>query len=143
MKRFWLLAALVGCGDKDAEDTGGGDTDVADTDTVPDTDLPYVTPIFGPYEPTWAGVEQMFVDHCDSCHPAQQGIDLHVAIHDDVANDVKYYVVPGNSAASFLNKAISGAMLPLFLMPYNRTEPLPGSEIDHVAAWIDAGAPLE
>jgi hypothetical protein len=146
----WVLLA-VGCGDGEKSDTGGsGDADTdtdtdtdADSDTDTDTDTGPTTELFGPYDPTWAGMEQMFVDHCDRCHPSQQGVDLHIVIPEDVTTGAQAYVVCGDSASSFLYQAITGQITaPPFLMPYDRTEPLPASETAHVAVWIDAGCPL-
>lgn len=157
---IWLaIAALVACNKDDSTDTAAdtdtdtdtdSDTDTdtdadtdSDTDTVTDTALPYVTPIYGPYEPTWAGVEQMFVDHCDRCHPSVAGFSLHDAVYADVYNGNLYFVVPGSANTSFLNNSIDGSLLPGWIMPQDRETPLPASETAHVAAWINAGAPLD
>jgi hypothetical protein len=159
MARWTAVLALLGLGCGDKDEAGGGDTSDtdtdtdadsdtdtdtdadtdADTDTDTDTDPP--TAIFGPYPATWAGVDQMFSDHCDSCHPALQGVNLHEAIYDDVLNGGLYYVIPGDAAASWLYQVLIWDD-PL-KMPMYASQPLPASEIDHVRVWIDAGAPLE
>jgi hypothetical protein len=93
------------------------------------------------YEPTWEGVEEFFVDHCDSCHPSLQGIDLHSDVENELAGDSAYYVVPGDPDSSRLWTIISDPN-DEFLMPFGEAEPLPDTTIDHVREWIENGGEL-
>ncbi|MEQ1501023.1 MAG: hypothetical protein ABMB14_02280 [Myxococcota bacterium] len=113
----------------------GDDTDATDTDTDTDTGEPVT------YEPTWAGMEALFVDHCDRCHPAQQGIDLHTAIPADVATTTgaRLYLVPGDPDNSLIWLEVSGQYTTQ--MPYDGL--LPIETVDPMRVWIEAGAPVE
>ncbi len=55
------LSAMAGCAGESTP--SGGDS--GPTDTGPQV-----------YEADWDGMQAFFADHCDSCHPAQNGIDL-------------------------------------------------------------------
>ena len=90
--------------------------------------------------PTWAGVEALFVEHCDQCHPATTGLDLHDAVAEDVRDGSGRYVVAGDPDASLLWDAVGGSSLTNMMPPSGRLSP---AEVDHVEAWITAGAPLE
>jgi len=122
----WLL--LVACaGDKDPT-----------TDTPPAATGETGTPV-QTYEATWDGVQQLFVDHCDRCHPAQQGIDLHV----DVPYDAGYYqrlVKPGEPDKSVLWLVVSGGSV--LEMPLD-TGLLPIETVQAIHDWIEAGASFE
>ena len=119
-------ALIAGCGSKDAADSGGADTD------SPTTPAPT-------YEATWAGVQQMFNDSCDRCHPAVQGIDLHTAIPEDIANGTGTYVVAGDADSSLLWELIGTPTLNF--MPQDGA--LPAESVEHVKEWINNGAMVD
>ena len=128
----WLLLLAACAGDKDATDTG------TPTDTPPaqtgDTGPPAPE-----YEATWTGVQQLFVDHCDRCHPAQQGLDLHTAI----PYDAGYYqrlVKPGDPDSSVLWLVVSGGTI--LEMPLD-TGLLPLPTVQPIHDWIAAGASFD
>ena len=108
-----LLLWLACANDPASTDTG------AITDTGPQT-----------YEAAWAGVQAMFADHCDSCHPTTNGYDLRAQIDD--------YIVPGDPDASYLMDALRGVSISVMMPPYGR---LPAESIAHVEQWILDGAP--
>ena len=101
----------------------GGDADSNDGSPTADT---------GPvvYEATWDGVQQLFADHCDSCHPATNGIDLRASIDT--------YVVANDPDASRLMIALRAESISTMMPPSGR---LPDAQVDAVEAWILAGAP--
>lgn len=120
-----LFLATLGCnGDKTGESGGTGDTG-------------------GPaYDATWTGVQELFVDHCDRCHPSMQYVDLHVDIAADVTSAAGYYVVPGDPDNSVLWQLVSAPSPFQSAMPYD-TGLLPLATVDPIREWIAAGAPLE
>lgn len=112
-----------------------GDKDPTDT-PVPTGETGTTAPS---YDPTWTGVQQLFVDHCDRCHPAQQGIDLHT----DVPYDAEYYqrlVKPGDPDASVLWLVVSGGSV--LQMPLDEGL-LPIETVQPIHDWIEAGASFE
>jgi len=128
MYRFLFAALLVGCGASDGGDSG------EITPTTDETTEPPVT-----YDATWAGVEQLFVDSCDSCHPATNGIDLHADITADIASGSGAYVIAGDPDNSLLWKVIGTSTLSF--MP--TTGQLPTETVDHVRVWIEDGAVVD
>jgi hypothetical protein len=82
------------------------------------------------YEASWEGVQQLFVDHCDSCHPATNSVDLRA--------NIDTYVIAGNPESSRLWEALIGVSLSTMMPPSGR---LPAETIAPVEAWILAGAP--
>jgi hypothetical protein len=122
MSRAILFLLAAGC---------NGDTPTpTDTGTAP---LPV-------YDPTWAGVQELFVDHCDRCHPSKLiDIDLHTGIPYDLAY-YQIWVKPGEPEQSLLWLLVSD-QLPLS-MPFD-TDPLPLAVVDPIRVWIENGASLE
>ncbi len=112
MLLLWLLA----CG---GDGEGTGDTaPVATADTGPVT-----------YTADWDGMEAFFVDHCDSCHPTTNSIDLRAGIDS--------YVVAGDPDASSLWESVQALSISTMMPPSGR---LPDETIAHVEEWIQAGA---
>jgi hypothetical protein len=115
MLALWLLACA---GDDSAatEDSAPVDsgTEISQTQT---------------YDPTWDGMQAFFGDHCDSCHPATNGIELR--------DTLDTYVVPGDPENSRLWISVTGQSLSTMMPPSGR---LPQETIEHVEAWIQAGA---
>lgn len=113
----------------------GGPATETDTDTDPptDTDVPL------PYSSDWDGVQQMFTDHCDVCHPSQNGFDLRMRISEDVADGTEFYIVPGDPSASRLWNLITPSDVGFSMPPAGH---LPADQTAHVAEWIQAGAPI-
>ncbi len=115
-----LLTVLLACaGDSTSKDTAAG---TGDTGSV-------AAPT---YEASWDGVQAMFAEHCDSCHPTTNGIDLRASIDT--------YVVPGDLEASDLWDAVGGTSISTMMPPSGR---LPSESVAHVEDWILAGAPTE
>jgi hypothetical protein len=134
MHRTILLAVLCACTAKDDATDTGADGD-ADTDSDSDTD----TDTEPAYPATWDGVQSLFADHCFSCHPATNDIDLVPLIEEDLAGP-RYYVVPGSAEDSRLWLLVTGGTL------YNMPPPnalLPAATVEPIREWIDAGASLE
>ena len=92
------------------------------------------------YAASWSGMDQMFTDHCDSCHPATTGVDLRSVIEADLASGAGAYVVPGEPDASLLWQSVGGTSLNAMMPPSGR---LDDNLVQPVATWIAAGAPLE
>lgn len=126
--RGLLVLLALGLGACD----GGTATD-SDTDPPTDTDVPL------PYSSDWDGVQQMFTDHCDSCHPSQNGFDLRMRISEDVSGQVMDYIVPGDPSASRLWNLITPSDLTFPMPPSGH---LPADQTAHVAEWIQAGAAI-
>jgi hypothetical protein len=122
--RFLTLALLACNGDKTTPATGQtGDTGSTSVQT---------------YEPTWDGVQQLFVDHCDRCHPSVNYVDLHDPY------TLMYYVVPGDPDNSVLWQVLAVDPLPPTLEPMPQdTGRLPLATVDHVRVWIENGAATE
>ena len=106
----------------------------------------------GELTPDWHGVSCTVKTHCVSCHgEPHNGPDLFITtilpadILRDVDSGAGNLVVPGDPAASKLWRTLSGEVLPSDYgpMPIGREAPLPMSEIGHIKAWIEAGAPIE
>jgi hypothetical protein len=138
-------SALLACSGSDTDtDTDTTDTDT-DTDTT-DTDPPATTGETGEtatvpdtYAPTWTGVQELFAEHCDVCHPAEQGFDLH--IHLETPLQPYYsYVIPGDPENSFLWGVLTYEYLEPRMPPTGR---LPDETIQCVHDWILAGAVFE
>lgn len=121
----WMLVA-AGCA-KDGPETS------ADTGSeVPEA-----------YEPTWAGMERLFVDHCDRCHPAQNGVDLHTDLANHTTTPVTTYlpwVTPGDPDQSWMWVLVSG-QAGIQMMPDDGLLPL--ETVDPMRVWIEDGAPFE
>jgi hypothetical protein len=112
----WIAAALaLGCGAPDG----------TDTDTTTDTTSGNT------YPSTWDGVEQLYVDHCDICHPSISFIDLHTETLD--------YVIPGDAENSILWQDVSG----MSTSPMPQSGLLPLEDVAHVKEWIEAGAVVD
>jgi hypothetical protein len=92
------------------------------------------------YEANWAGVQALFADHCDSCHPATNGVDLHVSVPDDVASGAGELVVSGDPEASALWRAVGGSSLSEMMPTSGRLAP---QTVEHVRIWIQSGASIE
>ena len=108
--------------------SGGDDPGTA----TADTGTPTVTASGVPadYTADWAGVQAMFEDHCDVCHPSQNGIDLRT--------DIDAYVVAGSPEDSSLWEALQAQSISTMMPPSGK---LSDEELAHVEAWILAGAP--
>ena len=113
MLALWFLAC-TGDGGPTATSTG----DTASTEPTEQT-----------YDADWDGVQAFFADHCDSCHPATNGIDLRAQIDT--------YVIPGDAQNSALWISVSGQSLSTMMPPSGR---LPQATIEHVETWILDGA---
>lgn len=134
-----LLAAvtLIACDDTRFPSGGGG----GESDTGVPLD----------YEPDWGGTRSFLADHCYTCHgDADHGgggtaPSMPAGIVADVESGAGAYVVAGDPAASVLWRVISGEFEAgdVGIMPFGRTEPLPEAQIEHVKAWIEAGASLD
>lgn len=83
------------------------------------------------YPSTWAGMESLYVDHCDICHPSLSFIDLHTETLD--------WVVPGDAANSILWQDVSGQST----SPMPQSGLLPPEDVAHVEEWINAGAVVD
>jgi len=61
--------------------------------------------------------------------------------YEHVMRGTKYgpVIVPGSSTSSTLYRLIAGETDPSIRMPHGRA-PLPESEVELIAAWIDQGA---
>lgn len=105
---------------------------------APDGVGPTTTPEPEGYPATWAGMEQLFTDNCDRCHPAQQGLDLHTGIPEDIAGD-QLFVVPGDSENSLMWLQVSGQTT--LNMPLDGTLDL--GVVAPMQEWIDAGAVVD
>ena len=81
------------------------------------------------YTEDWDGVQKLFEDHSDSCHPATTSIDLRA--------DIDTYVVPGDPENSRLWEALQAQSISTMMPPSGK---LPDESIAHVEAWILAGA---
>ena len=95
------------------------------------------------YEADWLGVQMFLVDHCVECHQsASSGIVLPDDLEEDLDLEAGTYIVPGDPAASMLWRVVSGEVQPgdPLVMPIG-TGPLPTYQIEHLEAWILAGAP--
>jgi hypothetical protein len=126
MARAMLVLAVIGCnGDKTSESGDTGDT------TTP-----------AGYAPTWDGVQQLFVDNCDRCHPSLQYVDLHVDVAADIESGGGLYVVPGDPDNSLLWQLVSNPSPFQSAMPYD-TGVLPLETVDPIREWIANGALLE
>jgi hypothetical protein len=128
--RSWILAVLAfGCNGAETT-TPTGETGQA---TTPDV-----------YEPTWAGVQQLFVDHCDRCHPSQQYVDLHEAVPADILDtSYDYFVIAGDPDGSKLYRLLTNPQVPTESpMPFD-TDPLPLETSDAIRVWIENGAVLD
>jgi hypothetical protein len=101
----------------------------------------------------WHGVQCTLNTHCVSCHsePHTSPPVLYTVLPDDLIRDVVdgkgSLVVPGSPDESKLWRTLSGELDPELdqwgIMPWGYREPLPLSQIDHVRAWIEAGAVIE
>jgi uncharacterized membrane protein len=100
-----------------------------DGESTPTADTGATTAPAG-YTADWDGVQNLFADHCDSCHPATNGIDLRA--------DIDTYVVPGDPDASRLWESLQAQSISTMMPPSGK---LPDEDIAHVEAWILAGAP--
>ena len=91
------------------------------------------------YTEDLAGVELLFEQHCEACHPSLNAFDLSV-MEADIQNNTGTYVVPFDASSSQFWQRLVGEG------GYNIMPPgagLPMEQIAHVEAWIDAGASLD
>lgn len=95
------------------------------------------------YDVSFAGVEAMWVDHCQVCHPAVNEFDLGQVVA-DIEQETGMYVVPGDPEASMLWRLISGTRLDddPRTMPDGSPTGLRPVEREHVRLWILDGAPV-
>jgi hypothetical protein len=103
--------------------------------------------------PDWDGVQCTLQQHCTSCHSEPHDVPpvAYTVFPEDLLADLLLeehrLVVPGDPEASLLWRSISGELNPAIdgwgIMPWGWSEPLPRSEIEHVEAWILAGAHIE
>lgn len=103
--------------------------------------FPSVAVEAGACEPTWSGMEAIFVAHCDSCHPAVSSPDLHADISAEAAAGGGAYLLPGDPEGSLLYQVFEG--VDAILMPFGATEPLPEETRACVYDWIANGAVVE
>jgi hypothetical protein len=100
----------------------------------------------GPVEPEysvdWAGIEDMFADHCAACHPGTNAWVL-ADLEADIQDDAGVYVVAGDAQGSQLWRMISNTRQDTDqpVMPLGSAGLLPAAR-EHVRLWIEAGAPL-
>lgn len=96
------------------------------------------------YEVSFAGVEAMWVDHCQVCHPAVDPFALEILV-EDLEQESGSYVVPGDPEGSLLWRLISATRLDgdPRTMPDGAPTGLRPSEREHVRLWIIDGAPLD
>lgn len=100
-------------------------------------------PVEPAYEVSFAGVEAMWVDHCQVCHPAVNAFVL-----DDMIDDVNAgggaYLVPGDPSASMFWRLIAAERIDgdPRVMPDGTPTGLRPPEREHVRLWILDGAPL-
>jgi len=94
------------------------------------------------YGDDWAGVEDMFDDHCAGCHPSLNAFTL-TALEADVRDGVQEYVVPGDAEASQLWRIVAnqGAEGDAPTMPLG-SQGLSVADSAGFRAWIDNGAAL-
>jgi mono/diheme cytochrome c family protein len=91
---------------------------------------------------TWDNaIGPLMEEHCVACHGGSAGLYL-----DSYAAALKGgargpAVVPGQGSTSLLVRSLRGVEPGLARMPLNRP-PMSASDINRIAAWIDAGAPL-
>jgi hypothetical protein len=123
--RFIALTCLAACAGPD------DDGESADTGVAPE-----------PYEPTWAGMERLFADNCDRCHPSQNGIDLRTVAQHTTTPVTTYlpWVTPGDPDQSWMWVMVSG-QAGLTIMPADGLLPL--ETVDPMRVWIENGAPFE
>lgn len=102
------------------------------------------------YRCDWEGVRLFLGDHCAACHARRSdgelgsgGVELTEEIEAELRGETDGYVlvVPGDAAGSLLWQSIAGTGTGP-LMPYGFTDPLAPHQIEHIACWIDGGAPL-
>jgi hypothetical protein len=94
------------------------------------------------YTADWAGVEEMFGDHCASCHPALNAFALG-PLESDVRDGAEKYVVPGDLEASWLWRKVSntvgdgdGGVMP------PGSQGLSVADREGLRMWIEGGALL-
>ncbi len=92
------------------------------------------------FSPDWVGVKALFSDHCDTCHDGSTQFNLRAAIEEDLEQDTRLLVVPGDPEGSVLWDAVAGTTLTRMMPPSGR---LPEADVKHVHTWIDSGAHLE
>lgn len=127
MYRSILVVLLAACsGDDEGKDSGADTAGDTDTGTPPT------------YPATWEGVQQLFAENCNSCHPSQNQIDLVLLVEEDLAGG-QFYVIPGNAADSYLWQVVSGGTI----TPMPPTGLLDPAVVEPIRGWIDAGASLE
>ena len=96
------------------------------------------------YEVSFAGVEAMWVDHCQVCHPTVDPFVIDDLI-DDVDQETGRYIVPGDPEDSMFWRLISASRIDgdPRTMPDGAPSGLRPAEREHVRRWILDGAPLD
>ncbi len=97
----------------------------------------------------WCGVQALLTGECVTCHSARSalgGLDLETdpsVVLEATSASGEPYVVPGDAAASFLYRKLSGDLQggEGTVMPPSGSPP--AEVLDMVAAWIDGGASME
>jgi hypothetical protein len=131
MNRTILFLSVVACnGETTTPKDSATDSDTALTITEPDI-----------YDPTWQGVQDLFVDHCDRCHPSVQYLDLRTEIPLDIAK-YQYLVKPGDPDGSVLWQVVSAPNASQIPMPFD-SGLLPLVTVDAIRQWIADGASLQ
>ena len=88
-------------------------------------------------------IKPILREHCYECHGADEresGLRLDTAKSAISGGNSGAGIVPGDSAASMLFKAISGAKGVVRMPPADDYDPLSGAQIKLLRAWIDQGA---
>lgn len=131
MRRAWVIIgalAALGCDDTlFGVPRGGGDG-----------------PVEPVYEVSAAGVEEMWADHCQVCHPAVNPFQLDDLFADAAAGEGRY-VVAGEPENSLFWRLISGTRVDddPRTMPDGTPTGLRPPEREHVRLWILDGAPVD
>ena len=101
-------------------------------------------PVDPEYQVSFAGVQAMWEDHCQVCHPT---VDPFVM--DDLVEDLEaetgIYIVPGSPEDSMYWRLISATRIDgdPRVMPDGTPTGLRPAEREHVRLWILDGAPLD
>jgi hypothetical protein len=100
-------------------------------------------PVEPVYEVGYAGVQEMWSDHCQACHPAVNPFVLDDLVADIQAGDERY-IVAGDPGASMFWRLISGTRVEgdPRTMPDGSPVGLRAPDREHVRLWILEGAPI-
>ena len=132
MRSLMLTTALVGLGLVACDNTIFPGPSHSETPT-------------GAYTEDWDGVQDLFDANCITCHgPGGSSPELPGGIEADVLEGSGRWVVPGDPAGSSLWRVLADEMVEgdFAVMPFG-SGPLPLDQVEHVKAWIEAGASLE